>query len=343
MRWLLLIFGCFMLTAGCAVIPEKVYEPRYHNPFPQLSRVAVLPFFNQSGEPVLDGFAIANLYRNELQKIPGFEVMPVGVVERYLVGLREPLDQRTDFQKLAQQLNVDAVVVGSITDFSEYYPPKIGIAVNWYAANPSFHQIPPGYGLPWNSAEEEFIPDSLLLEAEFALAREQLKTQTPTLPPMLPAEANRRAPEDKFAPPKEMMDGSGIRDSQGSGNRNTPGTQTSFVKPNDPNGLASWPDESAFLPQPPSPERPLPCPQRGPIIELIKQYNGNDSDFTDKLANYYTLRDDERAGGWRSYLQRKDDFIRFCCHLHITEMLAARGGAGETRVVWRWPTSRYDH
>ena len=43
---------------------------------------------------------------------------------------------------------------------------------------------------------------------------------------------------------------------------------------------------------------------------------------------------------FESYLQRSDDFIRFCCHLHITEMLAARGGAGKTRVVWRWPIGR---
>ena len=52
------------------------------------------------------------------------------------------------------------------------------------------------------------------------------------------------------------------------------------------------------------------------------------------------FRDDARIGGWQSYLQRSDDFIRFCCHLHITEMLTARGGAGETRVVWRWPERR---
>ena len=49
-----------------------------------------------------------------------------------------------------------------------------------------------------------------------------------------------------------------------------------------------------------------------------------------------------RFGGWQSYLQRSDDFARFCCHLHITEMLAARGGVGKPRVVYRWPISRYD-
>ena len=66
-------------------------------------------------------------------------------------------------------------------------------------------------------------------------------------------------------------------------------------------------------------------------------YHGNDSDFTTALSNYYALRDEARFGGYQGYLQRSDDFIRFCCRMHITEMLSARGGAGEAKTVWRWP------
>ena len=36
-----------------------------------------------------------------------------------------------------------------------------------------------GYGLPWNTPEEEFIPDSLVYESKMALARAQLATQAP--------------------------------------------------------------------------------------------------------------------------------------------------------------------
>ena len=69
-------------------------------------------------------------------------------------------------------------------------------------------------------------------------------------------------------------------------------------------------------------------------------YNGTDSELTQALASYHFFRDDARIGGWQSYLRRSDDFIRFCCRMHISEMLSARGGAGETRVVWRWSRSR---
>ena len=70
--------------SGCALVPEIAHEPQIHNPFPQLSQVAVLPFYNQSDEPTLNQDRVASAYYNELQKIPGFEVMPLGVVKNYL-------------------------------------------------------------------------------------------------------------------------------------------------------------------------------------------------------------------------------------------------------------------
>jgi hypothetical protein len=97
-----------------------------------------------------------------------------------------------------------------------------------------------------------------------------------------------------------------------------------------------------LVPPPPSPTRPPLTPQAEPVLRHTRLYEGNDTDFTRRLASYYYLRDEARFGGWQGYLQRSEDFIRFCCYLHITEMLAARGGAGKTRVVWRWPIDRYE-
>jgi len=102
----------------------------------------------------------------------------------------------------------------------------------------------------------------------------------------------------------------------------------------------NWPDERGFIPPPPSPVRPPCCPQNGPVMAHTRIYHGNDSEFTEALASYYHFRDDARFGGWQNYLQRSDDFISFSCHMHISEMLSARGGAGETRVVWQWSDCR---
>src|SRR3954469_16858963 len=74
------------LGSGCALRPDGVVEPQVHDPLPHVHRVAVLPFFNQSADRTVDGDAVAMAYYNELQAIPGFEVMPVGVAKQMLAA-----------------------------------------------------------------------------------------------------------------------------------------------------------------------------------------------------------------------------------------------------------------
>jgi len=76
------------------------------------------------------------------------------------------------------------------------------------------------------------------------------------------------------------------------------------------------------------------------VLKHVAVYQGNDPRVVQALKNYYALRKEARFGDWMGYLQRSDDFIRFCCRLHIYEMLTARGGAGKTQVVWQWPGDR---
>src|SRR5262245_6537944 len=270
-------------ASGCALLPDRIVEPQFHNPFPQIFRVAVLPFFNQSAEPTVDGDTVAMAYYNELQTIPGFEVMPVGVAKQMLAAsiaaTRAEPRGGADFQRLARMMNVDAVLVGSITEYSPYYPPRIGISVDWYAANSSFHPIPPGYGLPWGRAEEEFIPSTLVREAEFALAREQLSTQTPDLPEEDAGGAISRTAHQKRAveslPPKQGEQLSPPAPS-------APPADASAVTSGDVAALSApklpqdWPDPRGFIPPPPRPERPTPLPQQAPVITHTRIYHGQD-------------------------------------------------------------------
>jgi hypothetical protein len=103
-----------------------------------------------------------------------------------------------------------------------------------------------------------------------------------------------------------------------------------------------WPDPQGFIPAPPKPLRPVASAQSEPIISHMRSYNGSNGDFTQALSDYYYFRDDGRFGGWEAYLQRSEDFIRFCCHQHMVETLAARGGELKSRTVVRWPLNRYD-
>lgn len=427
-RYLLFLLAALLpWSCGCTLLPHKLHEPQYHNPWPQLRKVAVAPFYNLSGEPTLNQDAVAEAYFNELQQIPGFEVVPLGVAKRamHAYGIRG--ESAEDFQRLGRLLEVDAVVVGSISDYSPYYPPRLAMSVRWYAANPSFHPIPAGYGLPWGRPEEEFIPDSLVEAAEFELADAQLQTQVPPVPtdvidsdhaylsavqqartgaarlhapdayPDGMQGSGTRANDGDDMPPREDDSGPSLRSPAGSGTQRGAAAQLNAASapagaplaqsrlasqeniapgevwetspapteydveslapragaPADGDGIAAalpvygalpedWPDPRGFFPPPPQAQRPACRPYIGPILSHTRSYNGHDSDFTEALSSYYEFRDEARFGGWQAYLQRSEDFIRFCCYMHITEMLAARGGARETKVVYRWPISRYD-
>lgn len=351
---------CLLVLGGCQFLPEITREPSVFNPFPQLSRVAVVPFFNHSAEPSVDGRQFALAYAAELQSIPGFEVIPVGVVENKLVEYRLTFGGKgggaADARKLAQLLGADAVVIGAVTDFSPYYPPRCGIDVEWYAANPGYHPIPAGYGLPWGTQAEEEIPDALIFEAERALAREQLKTQTPPYdPPEIPRPVDPTGPLEVSQPEAEvrrrpseirLMQATSEQRAENAAPEKASQPAEAVIAVPELAGPAAtslppdWPDARGFTPRPPCAERPPLRESNLPVLKHVQLYRGNDARVTEALQTYVYFRDEARFGGWQSYLQRSDDFIRFCCHLHLAEMLTARGGAGKSRVVIRRATDR---
>ena len=319
------------MGGGCSFFPEVRHRPSVHNPFPQLKQVAILPFFNQSDEPTVDGEAVALAYYSELQSIPGFEVLPIGVASNLWTQFsRTHGEPRSglEFQQLAQYMGVEAVVVGSVTDFSSYYPPRIAMTAHWYSANPGFHPVPPGYGLPWGTKAEKRIPRRIVEEAEFELAREQLATQAPEPPNLMIANDGNISQADVELP---ASDEGSLQGPNAVGS----GMATMIEMP------AKWPDPTGLIPDAPSPTPPALLLQTKPVLSHTRLYRGDDEYVTDRLSDYVGNEVDSRAGGWQSYLNRSNDFIRFCCHLHITEMLESRGGSDQSDLILRWPISRY--
>jgi hypothetical protein len=359
------LLGCLLLS-GCAMLPEIVHQPTLHNPFPQISKVAVAPFFNMSTEPTLDCHKVAEAYAAELAEVPGYVVIPVTQVETAIQACHLRMDKEQDARQLAQLLDVDAVVVGVVTQYTPYYPPRLTLHVSWFAANPNFHPIPAGYGLPWGTASEKDIPGPLVFQAELALAKEQLKTQTPPYqkmpltPPPADASGGANLSNSSSGSSGQPQQGGASRGKNDvhtvsheadefslpanafshSSSASTSAQVTLTPGKNGPDLPPNWPDAHGFIPRPPSAAPSLGIPSDEPIMQHTKSYCGNDAEFTTALEDYYYSRDDVRMGGWQNYLRRSDDFIRFCCRLHIWEMLSARGGAGETRVVWRWSPVR---
>lgn len=127
-RALILIAVALPLAgSGCAIVEVGV-----RNPVAGLETVAVIPFFNLSQERTVDGREFALAYYAELQKVPGFEVLPVGVAERAMVENGLSMNGPGDAVHLAEILDVDAVVVGAVTDYDPYNP-RLGLKVAWYS------------------------------------------------------------------------------------------------------------------------------------------------------------------------------------------------------------------
>jgi hypothetical protein len=127
-RCLLSALFAVLLAPGCVMVQIGVT-----NPIPGLTTVAVAPFINLSAERAVDGRRFALAYASELQKIPGFQVIPVGVTEVAMIDGKIDLNDVDEVLKLAKILRVDAVVVGAVTEYSPYYPPRVGMTVNWYS------------------------------------------------------------------------------------------------------------------------------------------------------------------------------------------------------------------
>lgn len=126
--------GAAVLLAGCA--PTRQSESRdwyFGNPYDQPRSLAVTVFINQSGVE-LDMMMVTDQFYTELQQLPGeIKVVPVN---RMLATLREMglrmVRGPEDVQELADRLDVDGVIVGSVTRYDPYPPPVLGMAVQLY-------------------------------------------------------------------------------------------------------------------------------------------------------------------------------------------------------------------
>ena len=71
----LVLLAAATLTAGSCTLEEVRYKSYPPNPFPDLSVVAVLPFFNETEVENLDTIEFANIFASELVKFDGFRVI----------------------------------------------------------------------------------------------------------------------------------------------------------------------------------------------------------------------------------------------------------------------------
>jgi hypothetical protein len=285
---------------GCMVIKVGV-----QNPIPGMNTVAIVPFFNLSQEPsqVVDGRRFALAYFAELQKTPGFEVIPIGVVEAAILKNQLDMRNKQDALTLARLLKADAVVIGAVTDYSPYYPQRIGLQVDWYSP-------------------EAWLPEMEMAHAPPPRERLPAEFQPPGGPQRAPLLARGQAEEEPAS------------------DKSPEQSDLPVVAASDPECLPPLPEGIDPIAQPT--EGVGVPPLNGefdptqPILSYTRLFDAADADLVNKLRDYLELRGDRRSGGWEAHLHRSEDFIRFASHLMIVEMLSLHGGATKSQIVFKW-------
>lgn len=131
-RWRLGGFLALVLAiSGCA--------QRDRNPALGLDRPSVLvvaPVLNLSGSRAFDPLRITDLIASEFLSYENVAVVPVNLTLAELdrQGLAM-VESPEDAVAVARALGADATIVTAITEYDPYYPPRVGLVMQWYPAD----------------------------------------------------------------------------------------------------------------------------------------------------------------------------------------------------------------
>lgn len=116
------------ISSGCAIYP------RAQNPLPGVFRVAVVDFVDKSnGAAGLNSRKVTEIFASELQKIPSYEVVPLEEVRQVLGPVQIDTNQPQLAFEVARAVHAQAIIVGAITEYNGYYPPRVGLHCEMYA------------------------------------------------------------------------------------------------------------------------------------------------------------------------------------------------------------------
>ncbi|MBI1369233.1 MAG: hypothetical protein GC162_11345 [Planctomycetes bacterium] len=130
-----LMLGLMLSAAGCELFQKRIEQPLvYSTPYPGPKMWAVAPFRNESGTSLVDSAVVADHLAQQIQQINGIGVVPVNRVLAAMNAAQiDAVNSVGDAMKLMNLLGVDGLIVGTITAWDPYEPPKIGATIQLYA------------------------------------------------------------------------------------------------------------------------------------------------------------------------------------------------------------------
>lgn len=131
-----LVMGC---SRGPGLTPPSVLRSPY-----DASRgdvlFAVVPLRNESGTTVFRPDEVTDAVVRAASSVPGIRCLPLNrtIAEMRGLGLRE-ITGPDDLRALAEAMGVDGLIVGTVTAYDPYDPPKFGLALALHAGTPAFY------------------------------------------------------------------------------------------------------------------------------------------------------------------------------------------------------------
>jgi len=129
--WAALLAWAAAVSAGCTGWPSR--DPALVAPYGERQLWAVAPLANESGSLQADGVRLADQLARTLENAGGLDVVPVSRVLAAMQSLElDAVRSPADAASLRGVLGADALVLGTVSAYEPYDPPKVGLAVELY-------------------------------------------------------------------------------------------------------------------------------------------------------------------------------------------------------------------
>lgn len=127
---LMLIALCVSVMQGCS---KPFVERTIEAPYATRQVWAVAPLRNETGSRHADGLMMADELTRVIERVEGIDALPLNRVLEAMDALRmTAVVTQDDAIHLREALGIDALVVGTLTHYDAYDPPKMGVALDLY-------------------------------------------------------------------------------------------------------------------------------------------------------------------------------------------------------------------
>jgi hypothetical protein len=125
------LVAAMLATTGCMA---RLREPSaIESPYVDGRLWAVAPFLNESGTSIVNTAAVADAFVSEAQDVRQIDVLAVNRVIRAMRGLgMSAVTSHGDATTLMNVLDLDGLIVGTVTAYDPYRPKRLGMAVQLY-------------------------------------------------------------------------------------------------------------------------------------------------------------------------------------------------------------------